>query len=134
LTSKNPMERYWGTMVCTAFGQKAAELTEEVQPLLKDDSNPVRIRAAEFLGLIGAINHQPTLIDIVNTTDHEVEGVEALNTIVWFKDFFDGKYPVKRSDFHPKQGGGKVADRLNYINGTPYPPKKGRGKKRKKTS
>lgn len=134
LRSKNPMERYWGAMVCTAFGQESIALTEAVTPLLKDNSNLVRLRAAEFLGLIGAINPQPVLIEIVNTTNQEVEGVEALNSIVWFKDFFDGKYPVQRSDFHPKQRGGNVADRLNYINGTPYPPRKARGKNRKKSS
>ncbi|MDP1588467.1 MAG: hypothetical protein Q8M07_12025 [Prosthecobacter sp.] len=56
--------------------------------------------------------------------------VEALNAVVWFKDHFDGRHPVQRSDFHPKMTGGDIDDRLNYLNGIPYP--KEVGKKRSK--
>ena len=128
------MERYWGAMVCTAFGDKAVELTDTVEPLLGDVSNPVRVRAAEFLGLIGKINPQTVLTEIVNTTELEVEAVEALNSVVWFKDFFNDKYPVERADFKPKSLAGDVGDRLNYINGIPYPPKAKNKKKRKKSA
>ena len=123
LTSKNSMQRYWGAMVCTSFGEAAAALAGDVKPLLKDESLIVRVRAAEFLGLIGEINPQEVLTDVVNTSENPVESTEALNSIVWFKDFFDGKYPVQRSDFHPVEMGADVDDRLNYINGVPYPPK-----------
>lgn len=131
LKSDNAMERYWGAMVCTAFGEQAASLTDVIKPLLKDSSNPVRVRAAEFLGLIGKINPQMTLIEVVNSTELDVEGVEALNSIVWFKDFFNNQYPVKRADFNPKKAGGDVDDRLNYINGIPYPPKVKKNKRKK---
>ena len=134
LKSENAMERYWGAMVCTAFGDKAVELTDTVEPLLGDVSNPVRVRAAEFLGLIGKINPQTVLTEIVNTTELEVEAVEALNSVVWFKDFFNDKYPVERADFKPKSLAGDVGDRLNYINGIPYPPKAKNKKKRKKSA
>ena len=90
------------------------------------------MRAAEFLGRIGKINPQVTLIEIVNTTQNSVEATEALNSVVWFKDFFNGKYPVKRSDFNPVSDGADVDDRLNYINGVPYPPKSGKANGRKK--
>jgi len=134
LKSKNAMERYWGAMVCTAFGEDAAELADDVKPLIEDPSNPVRVRAAEFLGLIGEINPQVVLTEVVNSTELDIEAVEALNSIVWFKDFFNNKYPVKRADFNPKKAGGDVDDRLNYINGIPYPPKAAKKKKRKKSA
>ncbi|MEE2639379.1 MAG: sulfatase-like hydrolase/transferase [Planctomycetota bacterium] len=134
LRSGDPLKRYWGLMVCTAFGKRAADLVDLARPLLQDPEGIVRVRAAEFLGRMGKINPQQTLVPIVNSTEDAVLAVEALNSIVWFKDFFGQKYPVQRSDFDPRVRGGDVDDRLNYINGIPYPKKKNnsRGGKRKK--
>ena len=131
LSSSNAMKRYWAAMTCAAIGKEAAELTTAVEPLLEDPVLMVRVRAAEFLGRIGAINPQPTLIEVVNTTTNSVEATEALNAVVWFKDFFKEQYAVRRSDFHPKSDGADIAARLNYINGIPYPPKSPKTKKRK---
>jgi uncharacterized sulfatase len=136
LKSDQPMQRYWAAMVCTAFGNKAAPLAELARPLLNDTSEIVQVRAIEFLGSIDAIQPQPALIQLVNATTDSVLATEALNSVVWFKDHFDGKHPVQRSDFHPGVKGGDIDDRLNYINGTPYPAggagkKAGKGKKGK---
>lgn len=133
-TSENPMIRYWAAMACTALGKKAEPLVGSAQALLKDESQTVRIRAAEFLGSIGAINPQPILTKIVNQTTNPVIATEALNSTVWFRDFFGDQYPVDRADFHPISQGGDIDDRLNYINGVPYPPKKPRTGKRRKQS
>ncbi len=130
LKSDQPMQRYWAAMVCTSFGKEAAPLNDLVRPLLDDASEIVRVRALEFLGSTGVTNPQSALIALVNQTKDPVLAVEALNSVVWFKDHFDGKYPIQRSDFHPKQTGGDIDDRLNYINGVPY-PKEGAAKKKK---
>jgi arylsulfatase A-like enzyme len=130
LKSDNSTIRYWAAMACTAFGERANELAGEVQPLLTDKSMTVRIRAAEFLGLVGKTNPQRVLTEVVNTTDNPVIATEALNSVVWFRDFFDDRYPVARSDFHPVSKGADIDDRLNYINGVPYPPRKPRPKKK----
>ncbi len=132
LESDHPMIRYWGATACSSFGKEAAELADDVKPLLKDDSLIVRVRAAEFLGLIGRIKPQPVLTNIVNTTPNPVLATEALNSVVWFRDFFEDRYPVNRADFRPLSKGGDVDDRLNYINGIPYPPKPAKARKRKK--
>ncbi|MGB7347908.1 MAG: sulfatase-like hydrolase/transferase [Pirellulaceae bacterium] len=135
LKSDDAMTRYWGAMVCTAFGAKADSLAESVKTLLDDESKIVQVRAAEFLGSIDAINPQTKLIDIVNTSHNEIVATEALNSVIWFHDFFGDKYRVKRSDFNPASNGADVDDRLNYINGVPYPPKKQQNKgKRKKNA
>ncbi|MBL9114624.1 MAG: sulfatase-like hydrolase/transferase [Verrucomicrobiaceae bacterium] len=132
LKSTEPMQRYWAAMVCTSFGEKATSLEDLVRPLLHDPEEVVQVRAIEFLGSIGRIQPQPLLIDLVNKTSDPVLAVEALNSVVWLKDHFSGRYPVKRSDFHPKVSGGDVDDRLNYINGNPYPSDS--GKKRSKNT
>ncbi|MHC4993753.1 MAG: sulfatase-like hydrolase/transferase [Planctomycetota bacterium] len=123
LKSENPMIRYWAAMVATSFGQSAADLAPAVKMLLEDENLIVRVRAAEFLGHIDRINPQPILAHIVNTTKDPIVSTEALNSIVWFKDRLEKPYPVKLEDFNPPVMGADVEDRLNYINGVPYPPK-----------
>jgi uncharacterized sulfatase len=136
LKSGQPMQRYWGAMVCTAFGQHAAMFADLVRPLLRDPSEIVRLRAIEFLGCIGTVDPQSALIELVNTTSDSVLTIEALNSVVWFKDHFSGKHPVQRSDFHPLAKGGDINDRLNYIQGERYPAGEGKnagkGKKNKR--
>ena len=118
------MERYWAAMVCTSFGEKAKSLSSNAWPLLDDDSAIVRLRAIEFLGSLGEMNPQPMLIHLVNSVQDSVVATEALNSVVWFRDFFEGRYPVERSQFNPEKLGADVEDRLNYINGDPYPKKR----------
>ena len=121
LASSHWAVRYWAAMACTSFGKEAKNLAKNVKPLLEDEKEIVRVRAAEFLGRLGTINPQETLVKIVNTTEDPIVATEALNSVVYFKDFFDDKYPVDRSDFTPVADGADIDDRLNYINGVPYP-------------
>ena len=124
LASNKVMERYWAAMVCTSFGEKAKSLSSNAWPLLDDESAIVRLRAIEFLGSLGEMNPQPMLIHLVNSVQDSVVATEALNSVVWFRDFFEGRYPVERSQFNPEKLGADVEDRLNYINGDPYPKKR----------
>lgn len=121
LISEQPMKRYWGLMVATAHGEAARELVDLARPLLQDKESIVRVRAAEFLGALGVVNPQDHLVAVVNDTTDPVLAVEALNAIVWFRDFFGDRYPVRREQFTPRVQGGDVDDRLNYISGNPYP-------------
>ncbi len=131
LQSDHPMIRYWAAMACSSFGKQAAELADSVRPLLEDDPPIVRVRAAELLGILGQQNPQPVLAEIVNSTADPILATEALNAVVFFRDFFAGRYPVQRSDFHPVSKGADIDDRLNYINGAPYPRKPAKAKKGK---
>jgi uncharacterized sulfatase len=129
LSSDDPLVRYWGAMVCSRFGKQAVDLGGLVEPLVSDEAEFVRLRAIEFLGIVGRRNPQPLLTELVNATSDPVLATEALNSVVYFRDFYGDRYPVKRSDFHPKAKGADVMDRLNYLNGEPYPPKPGKRKK-----
>jgi len=129
LNSEHRFVRAWAAMACSAFREEAKPLVPAVEPLLKDPSELVQLRAAEFLGLVGAVNPQPVLTELVNTTDSAVLATEALNSVVWFRDFFGDRDSVDRADFRPQAKGADVMDRLNYLNGVPYPTK---AKKKKK--
>jgi len=134
LASDQPMQRYWAVMTCSAFGKKADSLIRNIEPLLSDRSEIVRIRAAEFLGLLGKIDPQVELRKIVNSTGNPVVATEALNSVVYFRDCADPPYPIEVTSLKPTVIGGDVDDRMNYLKGDPYPPKpskkrgKGKGK------
>lgn len=121
LASGDAFHRYWGLMVCSAFGESAAEFADAATELLDDGEPIVQVRAAEFLGILGRQNPQPVLTGIINTTQDSVLAVEALNSVVYFRDFHGDRFPAPRSDFDPQVRGGDVDDRLNYLNGVPYP-------------
>ena len=123
LAARDAMTRYWAAMVCSSFGKQAAGLAGAVAPLVDDEAEVVRVRALEFLGIISQRNPQPGLTRIVNTTRDPVLATEALNSVVFFRDFFGDRYPVDRTNFHPVSRGADIDDRLNYINGEPYPRK-----------
>jgi len=124
LKSENAWKRYWGAMVCSAFGDEAARLAEDVRPLLEDPSLIVRVRAAEFLGLIDEIDPQSVLTDVVNSTTNHVEATEALNSIVYFRDCHDPVYEIDPASLNPPSKGDGVRRRLSYLRESSTPAAK----------
>lgn len=61
-------------------------LVEEAEQLLEDPAPLVRVRAAEFLAIVGRVDPAPTLLDVLATTDDGIESLLALNTIVFLRD------------------------------------------------
>lgn len=129
LNSENVWLRYSAAMACSAIGKEAASLAPAMIPLLKDDHLIIRIRAAEFFGLIGHLNPQLILVSIVNSTDDPVEAGEALNSIVYFRDCHQPAYPIDGPSLKPQTEGDIITRRIDYLNGEPY-----KSRKRKKTS
>ncbi|MBK1880101.1 sulfatase family protein [Pelagicoccus mobilis] len=90
LDSEDPWERYWGLVVCSSFGNEALIYVGKAKEMAKKDSeNLVRLRAVEFLGLIGAENPNEGLAQCLRDSTHEVEANIVLNTVVLFSDFSD---------------------------------------------
>lgn len=95
LASSNPWERYWGLIVCSAFDQAAAGFTATAKQLAKSDPEPlVRVRAAEFLGLIHAGDPVPVLVDALENSTSAVETMLILNTVTLLKDFHGYKFEL----------------------------------------
>jgi hypothetical protein len=121
LSSEDPLKRYWGMIVCSSFGKEAASYADKARELAKSDpDNLVRMRAAEFLGLIGAEDPRPVLIDCLKKSKTHEEAAFILNTITLLHD---GGYPVELERswlpsewFENKQS--NVSRRYDYIQGT----------------
>ncbi|MEM6916795.1 MAG: sulfatase-like hydrolase/transferase, partial [Verrucomicrobiota bacterium] len=117
LSSEDPMKRLWAVSACAAFGPSAEELTSDALPLLKDESPIVRVRAAEFLGQLGKTDPRETLIEVINTTDHFVTALIALNALVYFHDHSELSYPVEAEAITAEFDDREVGNRLAYLRG-----------------
>ncbi len=131
LESDNVWLRYSAAMTCSEIGAEATSLAEKVIPLIHDNSLVVRIRAAEFLGLINTIDPQPILADIVHRTSNPVEAGEALNSIVYFRDCHQPAYPIDAVLLKPVTTSDIITRRIDYLNGEPYKSTKRKPKKKK---
>ena len=86
LMNPNAHARYWGLIVCSSFGKTASEFIPQAKLLLNDPSLLVRARAAEFLGLIEAVEPQPTIAAALLETKSPIEAMLILNTVVLLRD------------------------------------------------
>ena len=103
LESEDPWMRYWGLIVLSSFREEAHTFIETARRIATEDGeNLVRLRAAEFLGLVQAENPAPYLIEALRTANNEMEAVLILNTIVLLQDFHGHQIEVS-SDIFPSQ-------------------------------
>ena len=116
LQSKGALRRYWALKVCSNFGEKAKSLAIAAMPLLNDKNLMVRVRAAEFLGSIKAVDPMPTLYGVLNNAETEQELMIAFNTIVYLRDQVGHKYDPEKVKL--KFNKGEVYRRVQYLAGT----------------
>lgn len=130
--SKNEWERYWALMTCAVIGEPAKPLAGVAKKRLRDENLMVRLRAAEFLGLIGTIDPRETLYGILAESDSNDEVLMAFNGIVMFKDF-EPSFEFDVEKLLLVKRGGEVPRRYEYFGVKPAPKKKrGQGKKKAK--
>ena len=137
LESRDPWQRYWGLITCSRFGQSAKPFTAKARTLADGDANLlVRTRAAEFLGLIGAADPRPTIMDALARSNSGIEANLILNTLVLLRDGQPG-YAFTIFDDHFKTSVGSadyVRRRMEYLNpaGNAPPSQKRRASKNSK--
>ncbi len=121
LDADDPLERYWGLITCSAFGKEAAAFVEKAKALAASDADLlVRARAAEFLGLTGAADPGPILVDVLNKCTNPHEANLILNTVVLLRDGRAGmEFDFAKVADAPwaKKPGGNVARRVQYLKG-----------------
>jgi hypothetical protein len=119
LASKKRWERYWALIACSCHGKAAATFVDTAKTMSASDPEPlVRVRAAEFLGLIGAADPRPTILDVLAKTTSLIEANLILNTLVLLRDGKPGyEFRVTAKDVvHSKKAKGNVRRRLDYLN------------------
>ncbi|MBC8352610.1 MAG: sulfatase [Planctomycetes bacterium] len=87
LASDDPWQRYWALIACSSHGDAARPLVGMAKDLAANDTKLlVRVRAAEFLGLVGAARPQSTIMSCLEQTISPVEANLILNTLVLLRD------------------------------------------------
>ncbi len=119
LASGDPWQRYWALIACSSHGDAASSMVAKAKELAaKDDNLLVRVRAAEFLGLIGAADPRPTIMSCLAQTTSPVEANLMLNTLVLLRDGQPGyKFDVsldQLKSLKDKQADG-VQRRMEYL-------------------
>ena len=85
-SSPLPMERIWTWTTCSAFGADADPMIDLAKAALTDTEPLVRVRAAEFLGNLGAADPVPTIREVLQTSTAPTETLITLNTVVFLQD------------------------------------------------
>ena len=123
LKSNDPWKRYWGLIVCSAFGEQASYFYETANKILMDDSEAlVRIRAAEFIALSKQKVASQTVVEIMEMAKTKTEANLMLNSIALIKTMNpDYKISLPKTMFDEswtKKADDLVNRRLDFINGS----------------
>ena len=87
LASRNPWERYWGLIACSSHGKAAKPFVDTAKKIAAGDTELlVRVRSAEFLGLIGAADPRPVIMDVLKKSESGIETTLILNSVVLLRD------------------------------------------------
>jgi len=120
LTDTNPWKRYWGLVVCSAFGAQANSFVPLIQSVLNDDSeNLVRIRAWEYLALHADILDNDTILALLKNAQSETEANLMLNSLALIKNFkpqtkFDFTKEIFPSEWYDRPND-LVNRRMDYL-------------------
>ena len=110
---KNPRVRFWAVTACSCFGKKASSLANQVKPLLRDQDDMVRVRAAEFLAIVGETDPRPTLYDVLATNASNAAAAITMNTLVFLRDHHGYKFELENIKVKTKEP--LVQRRLEYL-------------------
>jgi arylsulfatase A-like enzyme len=115
MASDDRWQRYWALIACSCFGKRAEPLVAEAKERLLDEEPLVRVRAAEFLGLIGAADAGPTLLEVLATSNSSDVALLTMNTIVFLRDHGSESFELDPARIRVKAGSPTVDRRIEYL-------------------
>ena len=115
MEAKNPWERYWACITSAVHGEAAKPLVPAAKKLLADENLMVRVRAAEFLGSIKAIDPMPILVGVLNESTSPQEILLTFNTVTYLRDHVGHLFDVSQVKIKTK--GGESGRRMAYLSG-----------------
>ncbi|MDF1571206.1 MAG: sulfatase [Bacteroidales bacterium] len=87
LGSEDPRARYWALVVCSSFATPDRELVQVAREITATDPELLnRVRAAEYLGLIGIDSPVKTMTDALYASVNGTEALQIFNSIVLMQD------------------------------------------------
>lgn len=87
LQSSDANMRYWALIACSTHGADASRLVTRVTEMAQSDENRlVRVRAAEFLALIGVADPAPVITQALKETASGIEAGLILNSVTLLRD------------------------------------------------
>jgi hypothetical protein len=113
LEADDPWMRYWGLVADTVFGEQAREFASHARDLATDESLPVRIRAAEFLGVLDAEDSMAVLYEVVSSATNEADALLALNAMTYLRDHLG--YDVDPDRIRPSVEDDQIDRRLEHL-------------------
>jgi arylsulfatase A-like enzyme len=119
LKSSDEITRYWALIVCTSFGEKAASLSNEINQIMISDSYLLnKMRAAEFLGILGIQDTSKEMLTLLYESDNATESLLILNSMVLQKDFYKkNSFIIKTNKLNKKLREHELINqRLTYLN------------------
>ncbi len=120
LNSEDPWARYWGLIVCSSFGEAAKPFFRKAKIMAANDiENLVRVRAAEFLGLVGVEDPAPVIEEVLAHAKNEVDAFLTLNSVVLLKDMKGWHFDIDPAIFPAAWRAAErsnVNRRLGYLN------------------
>ncbi len=99
----------------SVHGEAAKPLAAEAKKLLSDKNLMVRVRAAEFLGSIKAVDPMPTLVGVLNESVSSQEVLLAFNTVTYLRDYKGYAFNLSRVKLKVKRG--EYTRRTAYLSG-----------------
>ena len=115
MESENPWERYWACITASLFGDVAKPLVSDAKKLLSDENLMVRVRAAEFLGSIKAVDPMPTIVGVLNESISSQEVLLTFNTVVYLRDYKGYDFDLSKIKLRTKAG--ESSRRIGYLSG-----------------
>ena len=121
LKSSDPWKKYWALIVCSSYGEEAMVFKKRIQKIIrKDNDRLVKMRAIEYLGLIGMPTDDDIIKNLVYSAKSNTEANLLLNSIALLKQT-NPKFNIKiqRDKINPKwiaKENDLVNRRIQYLN------------------
>lgn len=118
LNSDDAWQRYWGLINCSSFGEQATQFVPKAKKIMQTDSELInRVRAAEFLGIIGEQNPVSAMTKALYQSKDPVEALLILNSVVLMRDFYQNySFDIEIEEMEkPVRNAKSVKRRLKYL-------------------
>ncbi len=118
LASENPWARYWGCISAASFGKQASSLAVAVRKLADSDSERlVRVRAAEYLALIGDPHAKSVMEKAIGSSSDSVELNLILNSAAFLYEYDSKAYTFDLGNMKLKVQSPLIKERVKYLSG-----------------